>query len=139
MVRYIYGILALLVLAAPLAAQEPGDRLVVIRGDSIYIDIDVAVTTDELEEVFRAMQASLDSATAALRDCDRCEEEDEEPAASSATRTAKIATGLFSVIGLLIVKYLRQIANKETGETNGDPVVELDPVDYDQGEGGEGR
>ena len=115
---------AMLLVAAPLAGQA-GERVVVFNGDSIFIDIDV--TTDRLAEVFEALRASLDSATAALRDCDRC-----EGGSTSSSTTAKLGTGALTLVGLLIVKYLRDIARN--GHAHDDPTQ--DEPDYGESGGG---
>lgn len=129
-----FAVLFAVLIAAPLAGQDtiplPG-QVLVFNGDSIFITINVNdLSAERIVEVFEALQESLDSATVALRDCDRCEEE-ARPTLSSTT--TKIATGAFTLIGFLLVKYVRDIAQKDHADK--DPTEETDQV----GEGRGGR
>ena len=131
-----------ILLATPLVAQDtiPLPReVIVINGDSIFIEINHnydGVSTDRLVEVFEALQASLDSAVVAWRDCDRCGEE--EGASSTTNVAVSVVSNVAVVVALLLIA--RAIRNRppavqqvDVHEHQDPPKKDLPPHDSEEG------
>ena len=127
-----WALLGILV-AGPLAAQDSIPVFVVgaipipqvvVQGDSLFVNVEV--NTEELAVAFGRLQASLDSAVAALSDCDRC------PSSGSTSVVSRISTGLLPVLALWIGYQLKRIADKD--DVHNVEVHEHELPDDDYGE-----